>query len=230
MKMLTRQLRKVVVPLLVIPAVTVGVAVGAILAASTPAAATTCGSAITASGGPPATASCTDTGTITVTGSTLTLTAPGSLAWAATLNGTNQSVVDINSGDQSFTVDDNTGSGSGWNVSVSATTFTNGTHTLSDTGTLSMNGSTSSATASTAPTASCVNSGACLVPTDNTTYPVAITTAASTPTASKVYSSAASSGMGDVSIGSVGWWVQLPGSAYAGSYTSTVTFNITSGP
>jgi hypothetical protein len=173
-------------------------------------------------------------GTLTVTAGSLTLTAPTSLTWGVTLNGTNQTAVDSVSGDQQYTVNDATGTGAGWHVTTSGTTFTNGTHTLPDVGTFVNTGSITSVSATTAPTATCV--ATCVLPTNTTTYPVAITTAPSTPTAVTIYDTSAATGVGQVTIGGhsaanpVGWWVNVPSSAFAGSYTSTVTIAIVSAP
>jgi hypothetical protein len=166
--------------------------------------------------------------------SVLTLTSPISLSWTVTSNGSNQAVFDHVSADQQFTVNDASGSGAGWNVSISATTLTSGTHTLPNIGTLVFTGSLISPTAVTAPTATCVTT--CTLPTDTTTYPVAITTAASAPPNTKVYDTAAGTGLGAVTLGSstatspVGWWVNVPANAYAGTYTTTVTMTVSSGP
>jgi hypothetical protein len=163
----------------------------------------------------------------------LTLTSPGSLAWAVTDSGMDQSAVDTAAADQQFTVDDATGAEAGWHITVSATTFTDGTHTLPDTDRLELTGSLSSPT-SAAPTAACV--GSCTLPADTTTYPVAITTAASSPDAFTIYNATANTGVGVITIGGhnathpIGWWIQVPGSALAGSYTSTLTFTLVSGP
>jgi hypothetical protein len=65
---------------------------------------------------------------------------------------------------------------------------------------------------------------------------VAITTAASSPTIYKIYDTATSTGGGAITIGGsaaanpIGWWVQVPASVYTGSYTSTVTLAVVSGP
>jgi len=66
--------------------------------------------------GAPVTAptACTLTGTLTVTAGSLTLTSPTALAWSATANGLDQQLVDPTTAHQSFTVDDATGSGAGW--------------------------------------------------------------------------------------------------------------------
>ena len=164
---------------------------------------------------------------------TLTLAAPSSLAWAAVQNGTDQSSVDEVPADQQLTVNDSSGTASGWDVTISATTLRSGSHTLPDPGRLLFNGSTSSLTGA-APSAACV--GSCVVPTDTTTYPVAIDTAPISPDAFTIYNASAGTGTGVVALGGssathpIGWWIQVPASAYAGSYTSTLTLTLVSGP
>jgi alpha-tubulin suppressor-like RCC1 family protein len=164
----------------------------------------------------------------------LALTSPGSLTWAATKTGSNQSAVDAVAGDQQLTATDNTGTGAGWHITLSATTFTSGTHTLPNAGTAAFTGSTSSPGSTTAPSATCV--GTCTLPTDTTTYPVAITTAASAPTSFTIFDTPAATGENSMIIGGstatnpIGWWLQIPASAYAGSYTSTLTIGIVSAP
>ncbi len=124
-------------------------------------------------------------------------------------------------------------------MNVSATTFSTGggsPSTLANIGTLSTNGSLTSISGSTAPTATCLSGSTCTLPTDTTSYPVAITTAASSPTASDIYDASASTGLGSVTIGGssaanpVGWWLNVPANTLAGTYTSTVTVEIISGP
>jgi hypothetical protein len=180
---------------------------------------------------------CTDTGTLTFGAGTLTLTSPTALAWAGTGNGLNQLLVDTNTAQQSYVVDDATGSGAGWNVTVSATTFTSvaPAATLANTGTFSTNGSVAAQTATTAPTAACTSGATCTVPTDTTTYPVAITTAATSPTAVKIYDTSVATGLGSINIGlpgaaAVGWWVAVPANAVPATYTSTVTLEVITAP
>ena len=181
-------------------------------------------------------AGATGNATITVTGGSLTLTAPTTLTWAVTLNGSNQTVVDAVSGDQQMTVNDATGTGAGWHITVSGTTFTNGAHTLPDAGTFSTTGSKTSSSAATGYTTACVAATTCTLPTNSTSYPVAVTTAASSPTAVTIFDTAAATGVGQILIGGsasanpVGWWVNVPSNAFAGAYTSTVTIAIVSGP
>jgi hypothetical protein len=181
---------------------------------------------------------CTDTGTLTFTAGTLTLLSPTALAWTAADTGLNQQVVDTNVAHQTYVVDDATGSGAGWHVTVSATTFTSTTPaaTLANTGTFSTNGSITSQALTTAPTGACTTGVTCTVPTNTATYPVAITTAPTTPTAVTIYDTAAATGLGSITVGlpgaaAVGWWLALPANAVpSASYTSTVTLEVLSAP
>ena len=68
-----------------------------------------------------------------MTAGTLTLISPAALGWSATVTGPDQQVVDTTTAQQAFTVTDATGSGAGWHITASATTFTNGTHLLPNT-------------------------------------------------------------------------------------------------
>ncbi|MHB1988016.1 MAG: beta strand repeat-containing protein [Acidimicrobiales bacterium] len=174
------------------------------------------------------------TGSVSFFASGVTLTAPSSLTWAVSLTGVTETVVDTTTGDQQYSVTDNTGQNAGWNVTISATTFTNGSEGLPNAGTLSTNGSTASSASSLGPTVTCVSS--CTAPTNGAVYPIAITTAPSAPTAYVIFSAATGTGSGSFLIGGsgnsdpVGWWASVPPTAYAGTYTSTVTFSIGSGP
>jgi hypothetical protein len=177
---------------------------------------------------------CTITGTAGLTGGALGMTTSAGLGWSTTLNSAAQLLVDSTTADQSLTVDDATGSAAGWNVTVDATTFTSGSNTLADSGTFTVNGSTTSQSSATAPNTACTTSGQCTAPTGNTvTYPLAVTTAAVTPTPVTLYSAAAGSGIGSVVVGStapIGWWLSLPGNVLAGTYASTIDLNVASGP
>jgi hypothetical protein len=95
-------------------------------------------------------------------------------------------------------------------------------------------GSISSVTASSAPSSSCLAS--CTLPSDTVTYPVAITTAPSSPPAATIYDTPAGSGAGSIIVGGnsaadpAGWWINVPASTLFGTYTSTVALTISSGP
>ena len=64
----------------------------------------------------------------------------------------------------------------------------------------------------------------------------AIYTAASLRDAFTIYDASAGTGTGVVALGGpsathpIGWWIQVPASAYAGSSTSTLTLTRVSGP
>jgi alpha-tubulin suppressor-like RCC1 family protein len=161
----------------------------------------------------------------------LELTAPATLTWTGTMTGDDQSIVDAVSGDQQLTVNDASGTMAGWHVTLSATTFTGGTRTLPDSDVMDVTGSTTSPTATTAPSTACVSS--CTLPANTTSYPVLISAAGSPVT---IYHTASGTGVGAVTIGGssatypLGWWVEVPGNSYAGTYTSTITLSLVSGP
>jgi len=190
---------------------------------------------------PPATQlagmACTITGTLVMTSGTLTLMVPSALGWTETVNGLDQKLVDPTTADQTYQVNDATGSGPGWHVTVAATTFTSaiGSHTLLNTGTFATNGSLGLMTDTTAPTAACLTGSTCTLPTDTTTYPVAITTTTAGLTPVNIYAAAALTGIGTITIGSpganpVGWWLNVPSNTIQGTYTSTVTVELIIAP
>jgi hypothetical protein len=164
----------------------------------------------------------------------LTLTSPAALSWGSSVTGTDQQLVDPNSTEQSYLVSDASASGAGWHVTVSATTFTSGAAALPDAGTFVTNGSITAEAATTAPAAACSAGSTCLLPANTTTYPVAITTAASAPVPATIYDTSAGTGRGSIIIGlgasPVGWWINVPATAGAGSYTSVIRLQVISGP
>jgi hypothetical protein len=119
---------------------------------------------------------------------------------------------------------------------VSATTFTNGAHVLPNTGTFVVTGGLTSITAVTPPTATCVPATTCTLPTNTTTYPVAVTTATTAPVAVNVYDTSATTGVGATLIGGsaqavpLGWWINVPSNAFAGAYAATLTMAVVSAP
>jgi hypothetical protein len=188
---------------------------------------------------------CTIVGTVTLTGGVLTMLTPTVLTWGGTLSGAAQSVVDALTTDTGYEVSDLTGASAGWNVTASATQFTDATApagtttTFPNSGTLVNAGSTSSISSTTVPSATCLVAGTCTLPSGGEpTYPLAITTAATSPTPVLLYKAAAGSGAGLVEIGETAtlgtapaaWWVNIPANAAAGAYLSTITMTIASGP
>jgi hypothetical protein len=192
-----------------------------------------CGSAIAAS------TTCSVTGTLTLYSGTLSMTSPAALGWSSTISGLDQQLADTTAGHEGYSIDDATGSGPGWRAQVAATQFTTSggsASTLANTGTFSTNGSVSSVSATTAPTAACASGSTCTLPTNTTTYPVAVTTAASGPTPYTIYDTATGTGSGTINIGGsaaanpVGWWLTVPANTPVGTYTATITLELIAGP
>lgn len=159
-------------------------------------------------------------GTITATA---TVTGAGSLSLAS---GSTASISDtLDGSDQTvgytvpLTLIDARGSGAGWNLTLTSTTFTNGSsQTLS---------TSASSVASVA--MSCNTGGTCTNATNSVTYPITVPAAATAPAAVKVFDSAANTGMGRFTITPT-IDVAIPGNSYSGSYTSTLTVAAVSGP
>ena len=136
--------RRPSIRLLAASALVIGVG-GGTMAASSAGAADPCSTTAFTAGG------CSVTGTATLNPGSLGIEAPAQ-SWAPTLNGANQEVVGTAA---SFTAQDATGSGAGWNVTAVATQFTGpettAPNTLAATGTLVFNGSASSETTGATP-------------------------------------------------------------------------------
>jgi hypothetical protein len=198
--------------------------------------------------------SCALTGSAVLGGGDLILTTPASLAWAGSVTGVDQALVDTAPADQTYVVNDATGSGAGWDVTVAATTFTTATTpalTLPDSGTFQTNGDVAAPPAgeadTAAPTAACSTGSACTLPDNTTVFPVLITTATALATPYTIYNAAAATaagitpviapnGLGSIVIGGsaapnpVGWWLNVPANTLAGTYTSTITLAIVTAP
>ncbi|MHB1210204.1 MAG: beta strand repeat-containing protein [Acidimicrobiales bacterium] len=143
-----------------------------------------------------------DSGTTPLLGfyaASVSLTPPSSLGWSAGLSASGVDVVNEVTGGQQYGVADQTGTNNGWNVALSATTFTNGSHSLSDTGTFWTNGSLNLANSTSGPSVTCIS--ACVMPTNQVTYPVAISTAAASPSSVVIFSAATGTGSGAFTIG-----------------------------
>ena len=119
-----------------------------------------------------------------------------------------------------LTAVDTTGTGAGWNLTVTSTQFTTGGATPH---LLAANASTL-----TGATSACA-SGTCTNPTNAVTYPVVVPAGATPPTAVKFFNAAANTGLGSFTVTpTVG--VFVPATTFAGSYSSTLTVSIVSGP
>ena len=161
-------------------------------------------------------AASTVTATATVNAGTLTLATSASPSVSVTLDGTDQ----MPTYTLPMTVNDATGSGTGWNTTITSTAFTTGggsPHLLSN-----------SASTATGVSASCAT-GTCTNPTNAITYPLAVPAGGTAPTAVKLFNAAANSGMGKFAVTPT-VQVAIPANTYAGTYTSTVTVAVVSGP
>jgi hypothetical protein len=149
------------------------------------------------------------------TGGSLTLNSPTTVAYPSiTLNGKDQTAT-VNG---TFTPNDQTNSNAGWNIAGTSTTFTaTGGKTLPTT-----------ATQITAASAAAASQN-CSLPTNSIAYPVTLPAAATAPAATKLYNAAANTGAGPSNV-TLTFTLTTPAKTLNGSYTSTWTFTIASGP
>ena len=156
-----------------------------------------------------AAAASTLTTTATVTGTAgISLNLPSNPSVSDTLDSTDQTVTYA----PVLGVVDARGTGAGWNVTIAATTFSDGSgHSLAA-GTV------------TGVSAACHSGSTCTAATNAITYPLTLSA-----TAAKVFNAAANTGLGKVDVTPT-VSVAIPGNSYAGSYTSTVTLATVSGP
>ena len=153
----------------------------------------------------------------TLTGGSLSFPAPANLTFpAVTLDGTNKTT----SQTHPFAVNDARGTGVGWNITATSTTFTSGGSALP----------VGATTIASAPSATCSGGSTC-VPAAPTgiSYPYTLPAAPVAPTATKMFNANTNSGLGSQSFTPT-WNLSVPASALAGTYTSTWTFSIISGP
>jgi hypothetical protein len=149
------------------------------------------------------------TTTATVTGTAgVSLTLPSNPAITNTIDGTDQTA----SYSPLLGVVDARGTGGGWNLQINATTFSDGSgHTLAA-GTV------------TAASSVCKAGSSCTNATSSITPPVTVS-----GTAAKFFNATANTGLGKIDVTPT-IQVAIPGNAYAGTYTSTVTLAATTGP
>jgi hypothetical protein len=153
---------------------------------------------------------------------TATLTGAGSPAilssttpsWAVTLTGLDQTPTTTATVD----VNDATGTGAGWNLTLSGAVLTSAGNTLAQ-----------PSTAAGASFPSCDASSTCTLPTSNVgagsvTYPFTVGT-----TAAKFYSATAATGLGRMT-GTNTWSLSVPSTAKAGTYTGAWVYSVVSAP
>ena len=150
------------------------------------------------------------TATATVSGTAgVSLNLPSNPAISDLLDGTDQTV----SYAPVLGVVDARGSGAGWNLQISATSFSDGSgHTLAP-GTV------------TGVSTACHTGSTCTAATSSgITYPLTVTS-----TAAKFFNAALNTGLGKIDVTPT-VQVAIPGNAYAGTYSSTVTLAAATGP
>lgn len=153
-------------------------------------------------------------GTATVTAGSLTETAQATFSTSVTLNGADQTATYT----LPITVIDATGSGAGWNLTVSSTTFTTGSHSLDP-----------NASKITGVTSACAAGATCSNPTNNVSYTSLTLPSGNSVTAVKMFNAAANTGMGKFAITPT-VAISIPANAFAGTYNSTVTVTVASAP
>jgi len=151
----------------------------------------------------------------TCSGGSLSLAAPGSTSFSSlTLDGTDKTTTAT----VTLTPDDETSAHSGWNVTETSTAFSDGSgHSLSTTA------------ATTTAAASATTGGNCVMPTNSISYPVTLPAGSTPPTAVKVYNAASATGQGPTNV-ALTFQLSVPANTFHGTYTSTWTFAIVSGP
>ncbi len=123
-----------------------------------------------------------------------------------------------------LTVVDATGTGNGWNLTITSTTFTTGggsPHTLP-----------ADASKIQSVAAACVSGSTCTDPGNNAvSYPLDLPAASSAPSAVKFFSADAATGLGKFTITPT-ISIAIPANTYASSsgYSSTITVAVVSGP
>jgi hypothetical protein len=156
------------------------------------------------------------TATGTVSGSTLSVSTASTPSFTANLdNGDSTPTYTM-----ALATQDTRGTGAGWSETITSTQFSTG---APNNYTLATDAST--VTGVTAATASGTNTAA----STNVSYPVAVPAGSGPPQAVKLFNAASGSGMGKFTITpTIG--VFVPQNSYAGTYTSTVTLAIVTGP
>ncbi len=155
--------------------------------------------------------------TATLTGGSLSESTSAAPSVSVTLNGTDQ----VKSYTVPITVTDATGSGDGWELTITSTTFaTEGaTHSFA-----------TDATTITGVTAVCTEGNTCTDPDNSITYSsFTVPAGTSAPDPVVFYNAAADSGLGSFTVTPT-MYLAVPANMYAGSYSSTITLSIDNGP
>ena len=153
--------------------------------------------------------------TVTVNAGSLTLSNPSNQV-SLNLNGKDKLV----SYTLPITVADARGSGNGWNLSITSSRFS----TSNGKGKLPANASTITGMG-----VSCNAHSTCTKPTNSISYPLGVPAGNPPPSPVKFFNAGVRTGLGRFLL-SMMVNVTIPGDAEAGTYTSTITVAIVSGP
>jgi WxL domain surface cell wall-binding len=153
----------------------------------------------------------------TLSAGTLSESTSATPSFSVTLNGSDQTA----SYTLPITLIDSRGSGAGWNLTVTSTQFSTGGGSPKTLPTDASN--------ITGVSAACNSGGSCTNPTNSVTYPLGLPAGATPPTAVKFINAATNTGMGKFTITPT-VQVTVLGNAFAGTYTSTITLAVVSGP
>src|SRR3954452_20268664 len=119
------------------------------------------------------------------------------------------------------TVSDSRGGVSaGWNLTITSTSFSTGSGTLPDT----------ASTITSTPAVACQSGcGGAIDPVNTVLYPVAVPAGSTQPSATTFFNALANTGQGNFNVTPT-VQVAVPASTFAGTYTSTITLAVVSGP
>ncbi len=179
---------------------------------------------------------------------------------SVTLNGFDQWTSGNMDAGADINVVDATGSGAGWNFGIDATQFlyqksttTGSTTSCAAPGLAAEAGgtyaclpvttyytddntstpvTTQSNPSGAAPSFSCASGSTCTTPTNSDSgYPIDVASGSqSSATPVSVFNAAANTGMGSILVSGDYLWQEVPANSYAGTYSSTVTLALASGP
>jgi hypothetical protein len=148
-------------------------------------------------------------------GPAVSVASSSSPSFALTLNGVDQTA----SYTLALVVTDATASGHGWNLTITSTTFANGSKAFSTT-----------ASTMTGVTTGCASGSTCLLPTSSVANTnLAVPAGSTAPGAVKFLNATNSTGRGTIDVNAT-VHVAVPANVLAGSYTSTLTVSAVSGP
>jgi hypothetical protein len=158
-------------------------------------------------------------GTATLSAGTLTMTTPIALGFSGTLDGTDK----VLTAPQAIDVLDQTGSGAGWNITLTSTQFATGDATplvlaFASASDVAVDGGVCDATVT------------CTLATGSTvTYPLVVPAAVTAPTAVKIQNAAVDTGLAGQTFTHT-MNLAVPANTKVGVYTSTWTYSLVSAP